>query len=800
MSIRFIPTSSLPGVPIPIDAVAVLSAQDQTLDSPLLPEDPVIDEPVDISVDEISIDEFPANSTAHNAHKFRDYPQKIVGYFVHAAREIKAFFDDWGNGPMGPQLMVAGAWGVYSSSNAAPMPDYIFMVKGKNLGGGTRSIAQVTLDDFILKHPLAKGNKAWLKAVSGFPGSKLMGMLNRLEKVNQGIIKAKSFEEIQKALDLLEPGDYTPTSDGYETRVTLGNIPILIKYIIKQGVPFRNFINFFPEEILGIREAVLRIMAERTQKLGQEFSFHNVSHMTGDEKIYSEWLNAENELKKIQHFFGITDENELLRLKNEIYLIQHLPVSTETKVGALAAALQDKKLPFNSHIIGGSLENWLDRGLDLISLTRILPDNYLGLREALFDVALEHHEKLMGLGASKDGFQTNYFFRARQFSAQGIHKLGSYVLSTDQGMGASYGNQDAVQLSKRGAAVFDGVGGSQKGDEVSALAARVFQIMMAKNDSLLDAHDVAHAVCHDLLPEGSTTAVAFEIIGSGNKKKIVFVNNGDSGAMLLRKSGRSWKIVYETPAQSHIEDRRRSRDLRVGDLEARAHPLGHFVSSVLGGRNANTNPITHDPIALQEGDIVLMGSDGIFDNLSNDEILEILNTSSTLSAVEIHQRIIDRVQLKMQRLNDVRESINQTTLDLLRNVALLDAGKYFPIAGSSDCAGTSSGKGQLMIDRFGIIFNSNDDIVGNMNLSTGIIQIDYSPEYLDDKGNKKPVYKANRHREEIPVYFQNNLRLQIPGEKDAYMDQEGRVFNSRGKLIDFYKMDNKSLYVGVVDP
>ncbi|XXQ37662.1 Protein phosphatase [Plasmodiophora brassicae] len=116
---------------------------------------------------------------------------------------------------------------------------------------------------------------------------------------------------------------------------------------------------------------------------------------------------------------------------------------------------------------------------------------------------------------------------------------------------------------------------------------------------------VAHrAVMRQGYP-GSTTLILGTLSGS----KLHLTNLGDSGAMILRHSGQQWKMLSRTTEQQH--EFNYPYQLRHDDQE----------SSDVDKAESTTQQI-------RVGDIVIAASDGLWDNLFEGEIIDIVASTS----------------------------------------------------------------------------------------------------------------------------------------------------------------------------
>lgn len=188
--------------------------------------------------------------------------------------------------------------------------------------------------------------------------------------------------------------------------------------------------------------------------------------------------------------------------------------------------------------------------------------------------------------------------------------------------------EDAFFLSAkgRGFGVADGVGGwSLKGIDSGALARSLMHTAQAYFDgqSLADLNRALEFAERESIQAGlmGTSTVCAACLGEGNTLHTTLV--GDSGFVLLRKQNRRpdgsflagdwrsaprahpWKVVYKSQEQQHSFN----LPFQLG-LNSRTTVKRHAMSMTL---------------PLFSGDVVVLGTDGLFDNVWLKELCHLLN-------------------------------------------------------------------------------------------------------------------------------------------------------------------------------
>jgi serine/threonine protein phosphatase PrpC len=167
--------------------------------------------------------------------------------------------------------------------------------------------------------------------------------------------------------------------------------------------------------------------------------------------------------------------------------------------------------------------------------------------------------------------------------------------------------------------VADGFGGHPAGDQASALvvqaiARSVNEVSAEENGlrtAILAGIDLANAAVLDLGVGAATTLAVVEL----NQNAARTYHVGDSEILIVGQRGKvKWRTVSHSPAGYAVESG------LVDENEAMHHEERHVVSNMVGSAEMRIDigPI----VPLAPRDTVLLGSDGLFDNLLFDEIIE----------------------------------------------------------------------------------------------------------------------------------------------------------------------------------
>ena len=204
---------------------------------------------------------------------------------------------------------------------------------------------------------------------------------------------------------------------------------------------------------------------------------------------------------------------------------------------------------------------------------------------------------------------------------------------TDVGMKRSV-NQDCVYCSEDNVGIFpnlfivaDGMGGHKAGDMASKLCVSTFTESVKNSELRTPVSILGEAVftAHNKVQEASsdnddytgmgTTLVAATIMDD----KLFVVNIGDSRLYILRD-----ELMQITEDHSLVEEMVKSGELEKENVKS--HPNKNIITRALGiGYDVQPDYFNVD---IYEGDIILMCTDGLTNELSDAEIEYIIKSNS----------------------------------------------------------------------------------------------------------------------------------------------------------------------------
>jgi protein phosphatase len=189
-------------------------------------------------------------------------------------------------------------------------------------------------------------------------------------------------------------------------------------------------------------------------------------------------------------------------------------------------------------------------------------------------------------------------------------------------------------------AVADGMGGHAVGDLASRLvidglgqlpvATGITQGLTQARAQLLSANQQLRdeAVRRQVQRIGSTVVVLLAC-----ERFCGYLWAGDSRIYLCRQG----QLRRLTRDHSHVEELRALGQLT--DEEARNHPAHHIITRAVGA--TDTLDLDEDVIEVAEGDVFLLCSDGLSNELSDDEILATLAAAAPLDCRRVTDELVD---------------------------------------------------------------------------------------------------------------------------------------------------------------
>lgn len=212
----------------------------------------------------------------------------------------------------------------------------------------------------------------------------------------------------------------------------------------------------------------------------------------------------------------------------------------------------------------------------------------------------------------------------------------------------------------------DGMGGHAGGERAAEIARRAIEKTMFEGKSAAEALKAADAaIIRDNQELGLTqdapgaVAMAVELTPqTDGTYRATFTGVGDCEAIVIRP-GASQPILHHTMRANALSMAVREGGgkpyktladgrLALGQtLDLRMDPFANRVDSALGGHDAKIDTsVTEKP--LRNGDIILTGSDGLFENFGRlDIIQEVIRQSGATTAAEIRDALMTEALIRM---------------------------------------------------------------------------------------------------------------------------------------------------------
>ncbi len=250
------------------------------------------------------------------------------------------------------------------------------------------------------------------------------------------------------------------------------------------------------------------------------------------------------------------------------------------------------------------------------------------------------------------------------FQSQGpAQKYGSYAAWTDPSKfynphkKAQPVNEDAVAQFSDGAIVADGMGGHGDGDKASAIVVQQFVNEMQAGGDMVSAFKNAATEVHRFNGEkgkAGAVAVAMKLHPQeGPTERLEVVHSGDAKLVVFLPDGRGG---YQVGPQTfdHTLGGEMYRQGRFNTMQMRIDPQAHAVASALGAKIYDPI-IEHQWFDLPRGAKVVMGSDGLWDNMTPKEVAQILNRP-VAAETEVAQ-IKQTLDWKMEQFDRAKKAL-----------------------------------------------------------------------------------------------------------------------------------------------
>lgn len=236
--------------------------------------------------------------------------------------------------------------------------------------------------------------------------------------------------------------------------------------------------------------------------------------------------------------------------------------------------------------------------------------------------------------------------------------------ATDVGM-VRAGNEDAYVCEPMVFGVADGMGGHQAGEVASAIAARIIRDRLSAGASnvgvvvasVVEANASIYQAAHASVDHHGmgTTLTALVVMrpDESNISRFALINVGDSRTYLLRNG----VLHRATIDHSYVQELVNTG--HITEEEARSHPRRNIVTRALGIEP--TVRVDTWLVPMVHGDRFILCSDGLVDEVSDDEITEIAVANDDPEATA--QQLIAKANA-----NGGRDNVTVVVVDVLQGV------------------------------------------------------------------------------------------------------------------------------------
>ena len=197
-------------------------------------------------------------------------------------------------------------------------------------------------------------------------------------------------------------------------------------------------------------------------------------------------------------------------------------------------------------------------------------------------------------------------------------------------------SEDEFRRKGRLAIVADGMGGYEGGQEASRLAVETVRYVydhdfiddpqLVLSSGLQTAHEAIqrYAIEHPHFSGMGTTCTALAIVDG----HLSFAHVGDSRLYLIRGDSTT-RLTHD---HSYVGRLVESGIVRSEDAET--HPQRHILTAALGSGRELTPDIPEHPIPLQDGDLLILCTDGLWSVVGEEQLSRIAHSNAPAKACQ----------------------------------------------------------------------------------------------------------------------------------------------------------------------
>ena len=208
-----------------------------------------------------------------------------------------------------------------------------------------------------------------------------------------------------------------------------------------------------------------------------------------------------------------------------------------------------------------------------------------------------------------------------------------YASATDTGV-VRQANQDAIYVDDSLAIVADGMGGHAAGEVASAMSIDVVSRAFKTNPTLEGLESAIERANFDVLADAKanpsrfgmgTTVIAVALVVEGDQRVATLFHVGDSRAYQIRDG------AIRQLSEDHSVAEEWVRMGKITSQEAAVHPKRHQLTRAIGVEDRLNIDVLS--LSLQPGDRVLLCSDGLSNEVTDDQIAKTVSGGDNLSEI-----------------------------------------------------------------------------------------------------------------------------------------------------------------------
>ncbi len=226
-----------------------------------------------------------------------------------------------------------------------------------------------------------------------------------------------------------------------------------------------------------------------------------------------------------------------------------------------------------------------------------------------------------------------------------LHNIGSYETQQDAFGISSLADPELLREKGVLAVLADGISGLPNGKEISQMAVRnmlrLFASTPAQKNGAATLLHLLEATNHAInewypAPRSAGTTMIAALLHRG---EMHFVSVGDSRLCLVR-GGAFIQMNRQHTYGAELDERAAGGSLSFD--KAQSDPQRKAVTSFLGMGELKHVDRTLYPIALLPGDQVVLMTDGVYNTLSDEEILQSLSAGAVEGAAKLEQAVLQK--------------------------------------------------------------------------------------------------------------------------------------------------------------